>query len=236
MSAPARPWCTRHPRLLAGLTSSALVAFLFLAVAAHRVPFFACDLTLTRALQGVNVPWLDTLWSSVGALGFIPVVDYIDVATLLALFFAGRRWESAAAGFAVVGAAGLHYIVKPLVMRPRPPTDLVHVAHHFPASNSSFPAGHVLNAVAFVGFLCYLAWTRMPPSWLRTTLVATLVAYIALMGPARIGAGDHWPSDVLGGYLLGAVWLVLSVVLYEWRSQRGAQRGGEPQAGVADEH
>ena len=39
---------------------------------------------------------------------------------------------------------------------------------------------------------------------------------MALMGIARIDAGEHWASDVLGGYLFGIVWLVVTVEVYAW--------------------
>ena len=107
--------------------------------------------------------------------------------------------------------------------RPRPPGSLVHVEHVLPAG-SSFPAGHVLNFTVFAGFLCYLAWVRLAPSPLRTILAAMLVAMIALMGVARIHAGEHWPSDVLGGYLIGILWLVATIELYRWGIRRSGVR------------
>ena len=112
--------------------------------------------------------------------------------------------------------------MKELVARPRPPMLLVHVAHHLPGS--SFPAGHVLNLTVFAGFLCYLTCVHLAPSWLRTALIALLVAMIALMGIARIYAGEHWPSDVLGGYLLGILWLATTVEFYRWGRQESRRR------------
>jgi undecaprenyl-diphosphatase len=99
---------------------------------------------------------------------------------------------------------------------------LVHVAHHLPGS--SFPAGHVLNFTVFAGFLCYLTCVQLAPSWLRTALIAFLVAMIALMGIARIYAGEHWPSDVLGGYLLGILWLATTVEFYRWGRRKSRNR------------
>src|SRR5205823_1097524 len=97
------------------------------------------------------------------------------------------------------GAAALNFIVKWIVARPRPASDLVHVERIVPGS--TFPAGHVLNATAFLGFLCWLAWTRMPRGVLRLATCALLLAAIIGMGLSRVYFGEHWPSDVLGGYL-----------------------------------
>jgi undecaprenyl-diphosphatase len=48
----------------------------------------------------------------------------------------------------------------------------------------------------------------------RATLQLVLGALILLVGPSRIYLGAHWASDVIGGYLLGAVWLYLSIQIY----------------------
>jgi undecaprenyl-diphosphatase len=79
----------------------------------------------------------------------------------------------------------------------------------------------VLNFTVFAGLLCYLAWVRLAPSALRTTLVALLLVMIALMGAARIHSGEHWASDVLGGYLIGGLWLAATIEIYRWGRRRG---------------
>ena len=49
-----------------------------------------------------------------------------------------------------------------------------------------------------------------------------LVVSMLLMGLSRVQAGEHWASDVLGGYLLGTAWLLTTAILYEkasWRAR-----------------
>ena len=103
--------------------------------------------------------------------------------------------------------------------RPRPPIDLIHVERTI--HNSTFPAGHVLNFTVFAGFLCYLACVRLRPSWRRTILVAFLLVMIVIMGIARIASGEHWPSDVLGGYLLAGAWLWVTISFYRLGVRKG---------------
>ena len=83
----------------------------------------------------------------------------------------------------------------------------------------SFPSGHVLNLTAGLGFVWFLAFRLLPESWFRTTVLWLLPIYLVLLGLARISTGQHWPSDVLGGYLIGGVWLWLCVRLYCWARQ-----------------
>ncbi len=43
---------------------------------------------------------------------------------------------------------------------------------------------------------------------------------IALIGLARVYSGEHWFSDVVGGYLFGSIWLVLTIRFYDWGKSR----------------
>ena len=183
-----------------------------LSVAAHRMPYFAADLALTRAVQATDFGVLAAPMHALNVIGFPPLVGLIYGGVIVAIFLAGARWEAIACGFNVLGSSGINQLVKTLVDRPRPSDDLVHIEHHI--TSAAFPAGHVLNFTAFAGFLCCLAWMRMTPSWPRAALVAVLGASILLMGVARIAAGEHWPSDVLAGYLMGGAWLAVTVAFY----------------------
>ncbi len=212
---------TRNRRLMPFAVAAAGIAFVVLALFARGTPYFPIDLEITRALQTVTSPWIVVPFTGLNAFGFPPIVTITFAAVVALLFFTGHRWEAISAGFATLGAAALTEIVKNLVLRPRPTPDLVNVAHHI--ESSGFPAGHPLNFTPFVGFLCYLAYVRLAPSWRRTALIAILMVAIAMMGPARIYDGEHWPSDTLGSYLLGFVWLMITIAFYQWGIRRKAR-------------
>jgi len=102
--------------------------------------------------------------------------------------------------------------IKLVVNRPRPTDALVQV---FSVENGSgFPSGHALFAAVVLGFLAYLAVTRLRRRSLRALSFAGLLMLIILTGVSRVYLGVHWPSDVVGGYLVGAVLLVALVCLY----------------------
>jgi undecaprenyl-diphosphatase len=212
----------RHPYRLAVVAACAGLGFVVLAMLAQQIAFFPIDLTLTRFVQSVHAPWIDAPLMVLNRLGFPPLVDVIYGSIILVIFAAGRRREAVALGFATLGGAGLNYLTKLIVARPRPDPGLIAVEHHI--NNGTFPAGHVLNFTIFAGLLCYLIAVRRPPSWHRTALIALLVLLIALMGLARIQSGEHWPTDVLGAYLLAVVWLAASIRFYQWRGRRRPER------------
>jgi undecaprenyl-diphosphatase len=191
----------------------AAAGFITLAVAARFVPYFAIDLTITRAVQAYQGPFFDRLMFDISWLGFMPQGGVLATVTIAALFFTGLRWEALSTIFAA-GAIGVGTVVKLIVFRPRPSSDLVHVIAQLPTSG--FPSGHVLAFTGIGGFLGFLVFTLLKPSWERTTLLVAFALLVGLMGLSRIYEGQHWFSDVMGAYLLGSLWLALTIKVYRW--------------------
>jgi undecaprenyl-diphosphatase len=189
-----------------------IIAFAVLALTAWMVPYFAFDLPVIRAIQSIDWPPLQAFATAVNWIGFPPQSNVIFGSIILGLFVAGKRWEAAGLLVATAGSAALWFLLAPMIHRPRPTPDLVNVAGNL--GYGSFPSGHVLNLTATFGFMLFLVYTQMRSSWYRTILLVLLAVPIVGIGFSRLYAGQHWPSDVLGGYLLGTVWLGISVVLY----------------------
>jgi undecaprenyl-diphosphatase len=204
-----------------------IIAFAILAVTAWMVPYFRFDVPVIRAIQSINSPLLDTFTYAVNWIGFPPQSNFIFGSMIFALFVFKKRWEAAGLLFAAAGSASLWFLLAPMIHRPRPSPDLVNVAAQI--GHGSFPSGHVLNLTATLGFLLFLFYTQLRPSWWRTVLLVLFAIPVAGIGFSRLYAGQHWPSDVLGGYLLGTIWLGITVVLYRgvtqhWRHGRAFGR------------
>jgi membrane-associated phospholipid phosphatase/outer membrane protein assembly factor BamB len=178
------------------------------------------DLEIERAIQAFHPAWLDALTNASSWIGFPPQSTLIDAILVLAIFLTGHRWAAVCAVFAAAGSAGLWFLIAPLVHRPRPTPDLVRVAAEIPFG--SFPSGHVLNITAFFGFLAFLSLVLLPPGLIRRVFFGACSLLVILIGYARIYSGEHWPSDVLAGYVLGAAWLWITIHVYRWGSRRRA--------------
>ena len=113
------------------------------------------------------------------------------VILLLVSRAARRHWWLWSA--VMLSAPVAEYAVKNLVDRPRPNSD-------FPG----FPSGHVTAITAFSVVVLYLAGREGVSRPWRLALLALLGALTALVSLARIYLYAHWPSDLLGGLLLGA--------------------------------
>lgn len=123
--------------------------------------------------------------------------------------------------------------IKFAVNRPRPAVALVQVfaTEH----GSGFPSGHALFAAVVLGFLAYLAATRLRRRSLRTLSFAALLILILLTGTSRIYLGVHWLSDVLGGYLVGAVFLAALIWLDRtWQLRLGARNASQWNKGESE--
>jgi undecaprenyl-diphosphatase len=74
--------------------------------------------------------------------------------------------------------------------------------------------------------ICYgalvVVFLPLVPRRGRPWCVAATVVWVLAIGVARLALGVHYVSDVIGGYVLGAAWLLGSVGLFEvWRAERG---------------
>jgi membrane-associated phospholipid phosphatase len=93
-----------------------------------------------------------------------------------------------------------------------------------PAVDPNYPSGHVVYATSLCGILAWFALARG-----NRPLLAAMLLLILGMGPFRIVAGEHWPSDVLAGYALGIAWTTVVLVLgLRWAA---GQPAGELAAG-----
>ncbi len=132
--------------------------------------------------------------------------------------FLVRGWRRGAALVLVTlaGAAVLDIGLKQLFARARPQAFFDY--YHTPASYS-FPSGHALFAVCFFGGLAVLLSHRLPgrPAQILVWVIALVLIF--LIGISRIYLGVHYPTDVIGGFAVGTVW-VTSVALGDRLAER----------------
>jgi undecaprenyl-diphosphatase len=108
---------------------------------------------------------------------------------------------------AVTGEVAIFLVVTLLVDRPRPPVGQLDEA----PPTSSFPSGHTAAAIVLYGALAVLAHQQARSALVRRLSLFLAVALPALVAVSRVYRGMHFPSDVLGGILLGTLWLLASV-------------------------
>jgi undecaprenyl-diphosphatase len=125
----------------------------------------------------------------------------LGAVAIIALFIFERR----AGWLMLIGSVSslLDNLIKLLISRQRPPADLVHILN--PTTGFSFPSGHAVFFTWLSFMVAFALAPRVKPSY-RPILWVAAGLVILLTCIARVWAGVHWPSDVLGGVLLGIGW------------------------------
>lgn len=201
------------PRFVVGAALWLAVAagYLVMAAFASTHNYFPADLRIEHWLQAQDRPTVGGILHVPNVLGDgAPPVLILGLFIVLAL--AMRRFAEAVMLIAVGAPRVVQLATKALVERPRPSPDLVHVTEN--ASGWSFPSGHVIGIVAIFGLLIYLAPRLIPNRPLSLSVQAFSLFLVLAVGPARVYVGAHWPSDVLGSYVLGALFLAAAIWAY----------------------
>ena len=142
-----------------------------------------------------------------GGIG-IPWIPPVAVGGLLGV----RRWGDALFLSAALLAPAVNPALKELAARPRPDPALALVEE----TGYAFPSGHAVLAAAFFGALIVLLgrWRYLEGRpVLRLTAQGALLLLLLGVGASRVWLGVHWPSDVIGGFLFGALYLAALVAI-----------------------
>ena len=144
-----------------------------------------------------------------------------------------RRAPATAAYVAVtgIGLGVLNWGTKALVERVRPVVD----APVADAPGLSFPSGHAMGSTVTYGVLL-LVFLPAVPRRFRRAVITAVVVLVLVVGFTRVGLGVHYPSDVIGGWLFGVLWLGVSTASFRrWRRGEGlrprpVEEGAAPEA------
>ncbi len=133
----------------------------------------------------------------------------LGLAVALALWLALKERFIYAQGLllTVVSTTVVTFVLKSLIGRARPPEQF----WAYLESGASFPSAHATLSLAFYGFLIYLLYRTMRAHYWNGTLIALLNLLIIAIGCTRLYLGVHYFSDVVGGYLVGALCLWLGI-------------------------
>lgn len=200
-----------------------LLALLFLCLAypAAKTPYFAWDVSGTAEIQAISFPGFSAAMWSLTFVGNRAPAWIITICAALIIFLLGKREEAlTVAGFTLISRVS-NILLKTLIGRPRPDGDIVSVLQE--NHSLSFPSGHVMYFVTFLGILGLLFAPAIESRLLRSLLWAIIAILWVAMGLSRIYLGAHWPSDVIGGMLAGG-FMVLLTALYR-RAARHSRRG-----------
>lgn len=217
------PWyhASRRARVFILLYFVEFVLFTLLATFVHFHPVDAIDVTISQEFQENHAAWLQTTMIAVSYLGYhFFLFSTLILLTAVLFWIVQLRLEALLIVTLSVASSVLNFGVKVLVNRPRPTANLVEIVQQ--ANGQSFPSGHVMSYVAFFGLLFSLGVILLKRDrWWHYLVLIVPALFVILVGPSRIYLGAHWASDVLGGYLLGALLLGIALWIYLMLKAKG---------------
>lgn len=173
------------------------------------------DVRLANLMSAFRDPSLTSFFTIATAFGSWLVVLVLAIAVSLLLWLRHRLHYLPGLWIALIGNMVTVILLKNLFERARPALAV------YGESSYSFPSGHSAAAVAFFGFVTYLVIReRFFPAWVSFVAGAIIVF---LIGLSRIYLVEHYLSDVLNGYLVGALWALLGIWLAEWLRTKAKQ-------------
>lgn len=188
----------RSPAAL--LSGSAATAFLLLTVAVlqHAEPLFRIDAAISDAARQVALEhpaWRSAL-SAVTVTGSTAVLGPLAAVACLLLLRRRRLRQACLVAVALPVTLLIRLLLVNLIARPRPVDQLA------PSAGWSFPSGHSTAAATAAMLAILICWPMLRHRWSRILLVAAAGGWAAMVGWSRVGLLVHWPSDVLGAWLL----------------------------------
>lgn len=161
--------------------------------------------------------WMEEMGRDFSALGSTAVLSFVILATLCYLVLSRNFRTALFTLLAVTSGTLLSTLLKRGFDRPRPEL----VPHESIVYSASFPSGHsMMAAVAYLTLAALLARIHPQPG-LKAYLLSLALLISVLIGISRVYLGVHWPTDVLGGWTVGAAWAALCWLVYGWLQRRG---------------
>ena len=150
---------------------------------------------------------LTTAMIVVSTLGEWYILLPVAAIIIFVLWHRGLILHATGFAYAVIGTSIAAVVLKLVVARPRPPEALRLVAE----GGYSFPSWHAAIAIAFWGYLAYLAAKRIQNPFGRVAVITGCVLVILATDFSRLYLGVHYFSDVVGSTLIGGLVLLISL-------------------------
>lgn len=170
----------------------------------------AMDHFVSQHMSQLSESSIVNLFILITSLGSTPVTFLVVFLTSILCWVIGQRYIVIGLLIAVIGSTTFTFLSKLLFQRERPLDILLHEQTY------SFPSGHATVTIALYGFITYMAVRFSKDFNRQVRILVTSIFFSILIGLSRIVLNEHYLSDVLGGYLVGALWLTVAISVTEW--------------------
>lgn len=182
-----------------------LIFFIIIMILVITCNITTFDDNIYNLLYSLRSSSMDLIMKTITQFGnTIPVI----IITLVLMITLTSRKEVFLIGSNTILTVGSNQILKHIICRPRPNHLRLIVENGY-----SFPSGHAMISICLYGLLIYLVNKKIKNKLLKIVLTILLIILILGIGISRIYVGVHYPSDVLGGYLLSLSILIFNITI-----------------------
>lgn len=186
--------------------------FLFLTYGVVTGATLALDEALIQRVSMLEHPFLTAMLIALSFIGStIPVVVLSAVMLLILYLFTKKKRDVIFFVAVSLCSVTLNVLLKSYFERERPS-----IIEMIEETGFSYPSAHAMAAFTLYGAVTFLLWRHLKKRKSRRFLVGAAASIILLMGFSRIYLGVHYPSDVIGGYLVSGALLTISIFIYQF--------------------
>jgi membrane-associated phospholipid phosphatase len=193
--------------VVTGVFFVALVGFAYIVRSVFVVGNNSFDQRVFDYLEHFVTPTNNRIAKGITFLGthnFLIPANLVLIAYFL--FVRRHKWYSIKVPAIAMSSLLLMSALKNFFGRERPLIPLLE-----PARGLSFPSGHALMSMTFYGMLIYITWHSVKDPRTKWTLIGLLFLLILAIGFSRIYLRVHYTSDVLAGFAMGWLWIVMAL-------------------------
>ena len=185
----------------------AILALIFLAlyIGIHTGKIQILDDAVYQFIKEIRNDNLTNILKIITNLGGTLSLITITVVTSAILIFLKKKKLAICIILNLLISSFTYFILKNIIARPRPPVE----ERLIEESGFSFPSGHSTNNTVFYGFVIYLIYKNVKNKLLRNILCVICTILILAIGFSRVYLRVHYPSDVLAGFCLGIIIVII---------------------------
>jgi membrane-associated phospholipid phosphatase len=192
--------------LLVLLLLLALIVFIYAAREVFILKNFIFDDDVFKALTPYITPGRTRFMNFITFLGKHDALIPLNILLIGYFIYKKKKWFAIRITALALSSLLLKFILKLYFQRARPDVPVIEKVGGY-----SFPSGHALIGVVFYGLVIFVIWHEVKQKWLKILLTVFFVVLILLIGFSRIYLRVHYASDVIAGFAVGFIWLVLSL-------------------------
>ncbi|MBU3175432.1 phosphatase PAP2 family protein [Clostridium estertheticum] len=144
---------------------------------------------------------------------------FISALVFIVLYLYNNKLEAICCVFNIGVTGFTNLVLKNIIKRPRPIGIQLIEAHGY-----SFPSGHSSISTAIGIVFIYFIIKRMKNKKIAYLISGFLLIYLILVGISRVYVGDHYPTDVLGGWVIAIIWSYISIAAYNFCMKKGVNK------------